>query len=145
MPGILAAMATSKSKNRGEWTPERKAAISRGRSEHAAVSAYLESLSVSAPRGPRRTPERLAEQLQKLEASMSSLSAAERLLAHQRCFDLRAALEQAQRSSDVSSLEDAFVAVAASYGARHGVSYQAWRAVGVSPATLKRAGIPRSS
>lgn len=138
-------MAAPKSKNRGEWTPERKAAIVRGRLEHAAVSAYLESLNVSAPRGPRQTPERLAAQLQKLEASMEPMSATDRLLAHQRCLDLRAALERAESSADASSLEDAFVAAAPSYGARHGISYQAWRAVGVPAPVLKRAGIQRSS
>jgi hypothetical protein len=34
--------------------------------------------------------------------------------------------------------------VAAEYGQRKGISYAAWRELGVSPAVLKRAGITRA-
>ena len=54
------------------------------------------------------------------------------------------ALEQAG-SIDLSALEATFVAHAASYGGRRGISYAAWREVGVSAATLKAAGIRRST
>ena len=46
---------------------------------------------------------------------------------------------------DLSDLEVAFAEHAASYGGRRGISYSAWREVGVSAATLKKAGIRRSS
>jgi len=48
--------------------------------------------------------------------------------------------------ADVSldALEDRFVAVARHYGARRGICYAAWRAVGVDPAVLRRAGIDAS-
>jgi hypothetical protein len=44
---------------------------------------------------------------------------------------------------DVDQLEEAFVAVARSYGERHGISYAAWRELGVPAAVLRRAGIVR--
>jgi hypothetical protein len=37
--------------------------------------------------------------------------------------------------------EDAFVAVARTYSERHGISYETWRAVGVTPSVLRRAGM----
>ena len=46
---------------------------------------------------------------------------------------------------DLTALEAGFVAAAKSYSGRKGISYAAWRAVGVSPGVLKRAGISRSS
>jgi len=44
-------------------------------------------------------------------------------------------------SGDVSALEQAFVGVASRYGRREHLSYAAWRAVGVAPDVLDRAGI----
>ena len=46
-------------------------------------------------------------------------------------------------TTDISELEDAFVEVAVSYSGRKGITYSAWREVGVPAATLKRAGISR--
>ena len=46
---------------------------------------------------------------------------------------------------DLDELEGAFVEVAKSYGERKGIAYATWRDVGVSAATLKRAGIGRGS
>lgn len=45
---------------------------------------------------------------------------------------------------DVAELEEAFVNAATAYGARRGITYSAWRAAGVPPAVLRRAGISRS-
>jgi hypothetical protein len=41
----------------------------------------------------------------------------------------------------LQGLEDGFVEHARSYGERKGISYAAWREIGVSAAVLKRAGI----
>ena len=46
---------------------------------------------------------------------------------------------------DQTAVEDAFVQVAKSYGERQGISYNAWREVGVPAPVLKRAGIGRSA
>ena len=45
----------------------------------------------------------------------------------------------------MTALEAEFVQHAAAYGARRGISYGAWREIGVSSDTLKSAGIRRSS
>ena len=46
---------------------------------------------------------------------------------------------------DLSGLEADFVAVAKEYSQRKGISYAAWREVGVEPAVLKKAGVTRSA
>ncbi len=46
-------------------------------------------------------------------------------------------------ASTSGDIEEAFVGVAKGYGERKGISYATWRDVGVSAATLKRAGISR--
>ena len=64
----------------------------------------------------------------------------------QRRIDLEAELERLSGASiDIESLEQAFVEVAASYSQAKGISYAAWREIGVDPAVLKKAGIGRAS
>ena len=53
-------------------------------------------------------------------------------------------LENLDSGVDISSLEEAFVKVAKGYSARQGISYAAWRQVGVEAGVLRRAGIGRS-
>ena len=45
--------------------------------------------------------------------------------------------------SDLEELEAAFVEIAAAYGERKGLTYEAWRSVGVPPRAMKAAGIGR--
>jgi hypothetical protein len=60
-------------------------------------------------------------------------------------LDLQAALESAEREGDVSTLEAGFIEAAADYSRRRGISYAAWREVGVPSAVLRAAGITRSA
>ena len=60
-------------------------------------------------------------------------------------LDLNSELAAAGEKVDLSGLEQEFVDAAAAYSARKGISYAAWRELGVEPGVLKRAGIPRSS
>jgi hypothetical protein len=60
-------------------------------------------------------------------------------------LDLRASLESAERAVDLSTLEAGFVESAADYSRRRGISYAAWREIGVPSAVLKAAGITRGS
>jgi hypothetical protein len=48
-----------------------------------------------------------------------------------------------RHSADVEALEAAFLAVVGPYSERKGLTYAAWRAVGVKPGVLRAAGIPR--
>jgi hypothetical protein len=59
-------------------------------------------------------------------------------------MDLEAELETMDTGADLGALERAFVDYAREYSARKGITYQAWRSVGVPPTTLKAAGISRS-
>ena len=66
-----------------------------------------------------------------------------RLALVQERMDLDAALAAAETTVDLTALEDGFVEAAAGYGERKGISYAAWREVGVPAAVLKRAGVSR--
>ena len=118
------------------------------KTEVAAVRDYLKALEQNAPRrGRRRTPESVERQLAVLEGEMEGASVTKRLGLIQERIDLEADLEALQQagSVDLSALEAGFATHAAAYGGRRGISYAAWREVGVSSATLKSAGIRRNT
>jgi hypothetical protein len=46
-------------------------------------------------------------------------------------------------ADELEELEAAFIEVAAAYGERRGLTYEAWRSIGVAPRVLKAAGIGR--
>jgi hypothetical protein len=60
-------------------------------------------------------------------------------------MDLKRELEQMDTNVDLSALERDFTKVARTYSQRKGISYAAWRELGVSADVLKRAGIGRAS
>ena len=118
------------------------------KTEVAAVRDYLKALEQNAPRrGRRRTPESVKRQLAVLEGEMEGASVTKRLGLVQQRIDLETDLEALQQagSVDLSALEAGFATHAAAYGGRRGISYAAWREVGVSSATLKWAGIRGST
>ena len=127
-------------------TDEHKAALERGRAEGRVVRDYLEALRNSKPkRGRKRTPESIKSRLTKIEAELESATAIEELQLVQERRDLEQELESFGSAVDVRELEGAFVKVAKSYAERKGISYASWRDVGVSAATLTKAGIKRGS
>jgi hypothetical protein len=127
-------------------TAEHKAALERGRAEGRVVREYLEGLRSSKPkRGRKRTPESINDRLAKIERELAEASAIDELQLVQERRDLTAELAAFGSSVDISALEDTFVGVAKAYGERKGISYGSWREVGVSAATLARAGITRGS
>lgn len=129
-----------------EMTAEHKAAMEQGRAEGRTVRDYLEALRSSKPkRGRKRTPDSIKKRLSEIENELADASAIVELQLVQERRDLTAELESMDTGVDISQLEDEFVKVAKSYGDRKGISYGSWRDVGVSAATLKRAGISRSS
>jgi hypothetical protein len=127
-------------------TDEHKAALERGRAEGRVVRDYLEGLRSSRPkRGRKRTAESVKSRLAKIEAEIADASAIEELQLVQERRDLTAELDGMGSGVALTDLEDAFVGVAKAYGARKGISYASWREVGVSAATLTRAGIGRGA
>ena len=127
-------------------TDEHKAALAEGRAQGRAVRAYLEALETHKPkRGRKRTPESMRARIETIDTTIDDVDAMSRLQMVQERMDLVAALDAAENVVDLSALEDDFVAAAKPYGDRKGISYAAWREVGVSAALLKRAGITRGA
>lgn len=121
-----------------------KAALAEGRAQGRAVRNYLEALEATKPkRGRKRTPESITKRLARIEEEMGDASMTKRLDLVQERIDLQAELEAMDDTPDLSALEADFVANAKGYGERKGISYAAWRELGVEPAVLKQAGISR--
>ncbi len=125
---------------------EHKAALAEGRNQGRSVRQYLEALDLHKPkRGRKRTPDTMKKRLDRIESDLAEADPLKRLQLIQERLDLQAELATASEKVDLSGLEEEFVRAAAAYSARKGISYAAWRELGVEPAVLKRAGISRSS
>lgn len=124
---------------------EHKAAMEVGRAESRVVRDYLEALRSSKPkRGRKRTPESIKGRLAEIDRQLVDANAIAELQLVQERRDLAAELESMGAGVDIAALESEFVKVAKAYAERKGISYASWRDVGVSAATLKRAGITRA-
>ncbi|MEA3020679.1 MAG: hypothetical protein QOI47_2203 [Actinomycetota bacterium] len=132
-------------RGKGSVTEEHKAAMARGRVEGKAISSYLDALAAHKPkRGRKRTPESIDKRLAAIESLLPGANSITRLSLIQERLDLaeeRASLGGA--TVDLSAFEDAFVGAAKGYSERKGISYAAWRELGVPAEILKRAGIAR--
>lgn len=124
-----------------EVTPEHKAAMIQGRTETRVVRQYLEALEMKQSGGRRRSKESLQKKLATVEKDLESAEAVGRLHLIQERINLQKAIEAAEQNLDIDELENDFIDIAASYSERKGVSYQAWREVGVPPKVLQAAGI----
>lgn len=125
---------------------EHKAALAEGRSQSRSVRLYLDALETHRPkRGRKRTPESVKRRLQAIETELLAADPLKRVKLIQERLDLSAELDTMNLKVDLARLEDEFVAAAKAYSTRKGISYAAWRAVGVEPAVLRRAGISRGS
>jgi hypothetical protein len=108
----------------------------------AAVRRYLEALDANKPRrGRKRTPDSIKKRLDAIESSLASAGALQRLALVQERLDLSDELEAMDAPNDLGPLEAGFVEVAKEYGSRKGISYTAWREMGVPAEVLKAAGI----
>jgi hypothetical protein len=125
-------------------TPEHKAALAEGRTEGRAVKAYLEALDKNRPRrGRKRTPDSVKKRLVAIESELDGASPILKLQLIQERMDLGRELAMLDTKVDVSALEAAFVKSAGTYAERKGISYAAWRELGVSADVLKKANISR--
>ncbi len=126
-------------------TAEHKAALAAGRSEGKAVRDYLDVLRSTKPkRGRKRTSDSISKRLATIESEMATADPIRELKLVQERLDLQAELSQVGDTVDVAALETEFVKVAKGYSGRNGISYAAWRAIGVDAAVLKSAGIGRA-
>jgi len=125
---------------------EHKAAMAEGRTQSRAIATYLEALETHKPkRGRKRTPDSIAKRLTAIDKALESANAIKRLSLIQERLDLLNEKESLEGNVDISEFEDQFVEAAGGYSQRKGISYAAWRQLGVPAAVLKRAGISRAS
>lgn len=136
--------------------------------ESRAVKRYLKFLNQTAEdraaaqqseqqeRKTRRTsPAALQKQLGRLETQIESADVLKRLGLQQKKIEVQERLAEAIKESekqassggmsDKERMEADFVKHALAYGERQEISYQAWRALKVPAAMLRRAGIYRTS
>jgi hypothetical protein len=123
-----------------------KAALAEGREQGRAVRRYLEALEAHKPkRGRKRTQESIERRLAAIEEQLPEADPLTRLHLVQERMNLESELAASGNAVDLQALEDEFVAAAAPYGARKGITYAAWRQLGVDPGVLRRAGIKRGA
>src|SRR5688572_10485231 len=133
-------------RSRTPMSDEHKAALAEGRNQGRAVRRYLEAVDAHKPkRGRKRTPDSMQKRLDRIDTELLSADPLKRLQLIQERLDLKQELDSAGRTVDLSGLEQGFVDAAAAYSKRKGISYAAWRELGVEPAVLKRAGIGRGA
>jgi uncharacterized protein YicC (UPF0701 family) len=125
---------------------DHKEALAVGRAEGRSVRAYLEALESSRPkRGRKRTKESISARLDRIDDELEAADALKRLQLTQERLNLTEELAGMDRGVDLSELEAEFIRVAKGYAARKGISYAAFRQIGVPAATLKKAGITRAA
>ncbi len=126
-------------------TDQHKAAMAEGRVEGRVVREYLEALRNSKGKpGRKRTPDSVSRRMEAIEGELNGANPVRELELIQERFDLERELATMQTKVDPKSLEAGFTKVAGSYSKRKGITYAAWRAVGVEPSVLKKAGITRA-
>jgi hypothetical protein len=119
--------------------------LAKGREEGRIVRRYLEALESTKPRrGRKRTPESIRKRLVAIDNSLATADPLSRLHLIEERQRLEAELTHTGETVDLAALEKSFVKVARVYGERKGISYSAWRTVGVSASVLQQAKIPRT-
>ena len=124
---------------------EAKAARAAGQAQGRTVSRYLNALDQTKPkRGRQRSAEKMQARVAELPNEIAQAKPLKRVHLIQELMDLEAELEKEEETVDISGVEAEFTAIAADYSERKGISYAAWREVGVPANVLKAAGIART-
>ena len=119
-----------------------KAALAQGRVEGRVIRTYLDVLEANRPkRGRKRTIESITRRLNVIKKELLAADTVTKLRLTQERMDLERELKVKTANADIGKLESQFVKVALAYSVRNGITYTAWREVGVAPQVLKRAGI----
>src|SRR5271154_5915077 len=139
------AAAPKEKRAKPTMSAEHKQALAVGREESRAVRRYLEALEAHKPkRGRKRTAEGIQSRLRQIDTRLPNADALNRLHLVQERLNLQTELESRDATIDLQSLEAGFISAARGYGERKGLTYAAWRAAGVDPTLLRKAGIPRT-
>lgn len=123
---------------------ERSAAASPGRAILLRHRAVWGSAAGHACRPPR-SRYGIAKRIGAIDERLPTADPLTRLHLVQARMDLERELAGTEgQGTSLDELEAAFVQAAAAYGERIGLTYDAWRSIGVEPRVLKAAGIGRS-
>jgi len=140
------AKGNKQSQKRTPMSDEHKKALALGREEGRAVRLYLEALDKNKPkRGRKRTTESVQRRLDTIADKITTADPLTKLHLIQERMDLEAELESMSQTVDISALEKDFIETAKGYGERKGITYGAWRELGVAPEVLKKAGLGRGA
>nr|MBA3654881.1 hypothetical protein [Actinomycetota bacterium] len=110
------------------------------------VRRYLSTLDSQRPgRGPKRAADAIAYRLLKIDEMLISADPISRLHLTQERIDLDAEGIRLNNGAeaDFGEMEAEFVKIAKTYSDRCGLTYSAWRQVGVEADVLEKAGIVR--
>lgn len=125
-------------------TDAHKEALAQGRKESRIVKSYLEALRSRRPGRPV-TADSVKDRIEKLESRLQSEEdELKRLDLIQAKLDAEEQLASVSDTVDLDAREQEFAEIAKSYSERKGITYSAWRQIGVPAAVLKRAEIPRT-
>ena len=129
-------------------TNAHKAAMAQGRQQGAVIRRYLQALQVSAAprrRGRPRTPATIDQRLNAIKADLeaTNVDPLKQIRLIQERLDLTTERDRLTNATDPTTFEDAFVKAVGPYSERKGITYRAWRELGVPKAVLQRAGLHR--
>lgn len=124
-------------------TKEHKDKLAAGRKEAQAVKDYLEALRTRRPRRRRRNPSDLKKRLGEVQKEMTDAGTLQLVQLAQERLDLEDELEEGEETDELPELEKGFVRAVGPYSERKGLTYDAWRSVGVPPDVLRKAGLSR--
>ncbi|MDQ1503268.1 MAG: hypothetical protein QOD57_995 [Actinomycetota bacterium] len=132
-------------RGRSPMSDGHKLALAEGRDQGRGVRLYLEALEKNRPkRGRKRTPDSITRRLDTIEQRLVDADPLTRLHLIQERINLQDELDTLKAKTDLTQLEEGFIAAAKSYGQRKGISHSAWRSLGVPADVLRKAGITRS-
>lgn len=132
-------------KKKSGMSAEHKAALAKGRAQSKAVRDYLNLLEQDGRRSSNLSADQLNAKIHELHTRIDETEdPARRVELIQRRIDLEEQLSSVEDAPDEDALERDFIEAAREYSERKGISYSAWREVGVPASTLKAAGVPRT-
>lgn len=131
-----------------ELSDTHRKALAKGRRQAKVVRDYLDALEADSNKGspgrpsdPDAVREKIADYDKRIEEEDDPLRRVELI---QKRMDSEDHLRDLEATPDVESHEEEFVRVAKEYSERKGITYSAWRELGVPASVLKEAGIPRT-
>jgi regulator of replication initiation timing len=128
-----------------KMTDEHKRALAEGRRQSRAVKNYLEALEAESD-ASRVNEETLRKRLAKVQQQLEDEeNPAKRVELVQQRLDIQDQLDNLDEAPDMDELEKGFRDVVVGYSERKGISYKAWREVGVPAGVLRDAGMKRSA